>query len=137
MGILFTSCDKDNIKTDKEDIEAYLAKNNIDATEQESGIYYASIEEGTGDSPNVLSNVEVTYKGSYLDDFIFDQTENGQTATFSLQGVIPGFREGILLMKKGGKAKIFIPSRLGYGSNPPGSVRKDAILIFDVELIDF
>lgn len=137
LGFLFLSCSDDLLKADKETIKAYLSKNNINAEEQSSGIFFASTTEGTGEHPSISSTVKVKYKGYYLDGTVFDQTTGNNTATFSLQNVIKGFREGILLMKKGGKATIFIPSELGYGSNPPQGIRKNEILVFDVELLDF
>lgn len=138
LGFFVTSCEDDYEQKDREKIEAYLKANNIDAKEKSSGIFFISTKEGTGEHPTSNSTVKVKYKGYHLEDgSVFDQTDAGKTATFGLNGVIRGFKEGILLMKKGGKATIFIPSRLGYGSTPPPSIKKNAVIVFDVELIDF
>jgi FKBP-type peptidyl-prolyl cis-trans isomerase FkpA len=74
----------------------------------------------------------VDYTGYFMDGKVFDES----VSTFSLRGVIAGWREGIPLFGKGGKGKLLIPSRLGYGSNPPPGIPKDAVLLFDIHLID-
>lgn len=136
-SFLFSSCSKDLIEDQREEIQQFLDDNGLVGTETDSGLFYVEVEEGTGDNPQSNNVVEVKYVGSYLDGVVFDQTQDDDTAEFLLTQVIPGFQEGILLMKKTGKAKLIIPSRLGYGSNPSNGIRDNAILVFDTELIDF
>lgn len=137
IGFLFSACDKDNVKKDREIIQEYLDEKGLTATETDSGLFYIIEEEGTGELPIISDNVEVKYIGSFTDDSIFDQTTGNTTATFPLTNVIPGFREGILLTKKGGKTKLLLPSNIGYGSNAPAGIPNNSVLIFDVELVDF
>jgi FKBP-type peptidyl-prolyl cis-trans isomerase FkpA len=139
---LYTGCIPDPISaeerlaSDIKKIEDYLTKNNLTAESTESGLHYIIEVEGTGGHPNLDSEVTVNYKGYFTDDDVFDQT-SGTPISFPLRNVIVGWQEGIPLFKKGGKGKLFLPSRLGYGASPPPGIPSNAVLIFDVELVDF
>ncbi len=104
-----------------------------------SGLQYVEIEEGDGPAPQSGEVVEVHYRGTLEDGTEFDNSyDRGQPFTFALgQGmVIPGWDEGIAMMKVGGKAKLIIPPELGYGERGAGEViPPNATLIFEVELI--
>ena len=102
----------------------------------ESGLQYIIEEEGKGATPTDDQSVEVNYKGTLIDGTVFDSSyDRGQSATFPLNGVIPGFTEGLKLMKEGGKIKLFIPSDLAYGVQAPPAIGPNQALIFEVELI--
>lgn len=102
-----------------------------------SGLEYIDEVIGSGAQPQPGQNVVVHYTG-YLDDgTIFDSSvQRGQPAEFPVDGVIPGFREGILGMKVGGKRRLIIPSELGYGAQGQGPIPPNARLTFDVELLE-
>lgn len=146
LGLLFLalfittfSCEKDEVDQvaiDQEIIEQYLADNNITAQKHESGIYYVIHAEGTDGHPSYNSEVVVKYKGFLTDGTVFDQT-NGSSTNFNLPNLIVGWQIGIPLLQKGGKGTFFIPSYLGYGRFPPSGIPENAVLIFDIELIDF
>lgn len=104
----------------------------------DSGLQYEVIEEGTGAQPAAGDTVVVQYTGTLIDGTKFDSSrDRGEAATFPVDGVIPGFSEGLKLMKKGGKAKIYIPGNLGYGPQGAGAtIPPNATLIFDLELVD-
>jgi peptidylprolyl isomerase len=105
----------------------------------ESGLQYTEIEEGTGPAPEVGDLVSVHYTGTLEDGTEFDSSHTrGQPFEFPLgRGmVIPGWDEGIALMKEGGKAKLVIPPDLGYGERGAGGViPPNATLTFEVELV--
>jgi len=102
-----------------------------------SGLQYEVLREGTGASPAATDKVEVHYEGTLTDGKKFDSSyDRGQTIEFPLNGVIPGWTEGVQLMKEGAKYRFTIPSDLAYGPRGiPGTIPGGATLKFDVELI--
>lgn len=103
-----------------------------------SGLQYIVIKEGKGKQPTAESNVEVHYHGTTPDGTVFDSSvERGESIKFNASQVIPGWTEGLQLMKEGAKYKFFIPQDLAYGANPrPGGPIKPFMpLVFEVELI--
>lgn len=112
-------------------------KKNADVKETASGLQYVVEKEGTGAQPTAEDEVTVHYTGRLLDGTVFDSSVNrGEPATFPLNRVIPGWTEGVQLMKEGAKYTFFIPSDLAYGPQGiPGAIPAHSTLIFDVELI--
>lgn len=103
-----------------------------------SGLKYMMIKEGTGKSPKATDNVTVHYEGKLVNGTIFDSSyERGETIAFPLNRVIPGWTEGLQLMKEGGKAIFYIPSNLGYGERGAGAqIPPNSDLVFTVELFE-
>jgi peptidylprolyl isomerase len=105
-----------------------------------SGLQYEEFEEGVGEHPKPGDIVSVHYTGELTNGKVFDSSvARGEPISFALgRGqVIPGWDEGIALMKKGGKARLTIPPHLGYGPRATGPIPANSTLIFDVELVDF
>jgi len=102
-----------------------------------SGLRYTVQQEGTGKSPKATDTVKVHYTGKFLDGKVFDSSvQRGQPIEFPLNQVIPGWTEGLQLMKEGGKSTFYIPYQLGYGEQGyPGAIPPKSDLIFEVELI--
>ncbi len=108
-----------------------------DATTTASGLASKVLEAGTGtEHPGPTDKVKVHYTGWTKDGKMFDSSVlRGQPITFPLNGVIPGWTEGLQLMVVGEKRRLWIPGALAYGTNPrPGAPVGD--LVFDVELLD-
>jgi len=135
----FSSCSDDTLTVEEQfakdiqEIENYLSANNLVAEKTVHGVYYIIDVPGDENKPKITSTVIANYKGYFLDGTVFDA---GNNIDFPLYGVIQGWQIGIPKFGKGGKGKLLIPSKLGYGTNSnPG--RANAVLIFDIELIDF
>ncbi|MCA1930138.1 MAG: FKBP-type peptidyl-prolyl cis-trans isomerase [Pararheinheimera sp.] len=103
-----------------------------------SGLQYEVLQSGSGDShPSASSTVRVHYHGTLIDGTVFDSSvERGETISFPLNRVIPGWTEGVQLMKVGDKFRFYIPSNLGYGNRSAGKIPAGSTLIFDVELFE-
>ena len=120
--------------------QAFLAENakkdGIQTTE--TGLQYRHETVGEGDAPTAASTVTVHYRGTLIDGTEFDSSySRGEPISFPLGNVIPGWTEGLQLMKPGGKTFFYIPQNLAYGANPNpnGPIPPLAALIFEVELI--
>ncbi|MBO5054212.1 MAG: FKBP-type peptidyl-prolyl cis-trans isomerase [Muribaculaceae bacterium] len=99
-----------------------------------SGLVFQVITEGEGVHPTVQDQVIVNYTGRLSNGDIFDQTDD-QPATFDVTRVIPGFTEGLLLMKPGGTYRLTIPANLAYGTKGiPGIIPGNSALEFTVTL---
>lgn len=105
-----------------------------------TGLKYIEKTVGSGAAPVVGKNVTVNYTGSLLDGTIFDSSLNPGRTPFTFPAgvgyVVPGFDEGVMGMKVGGKRLLIIPSDLGYGARGQGStIPPNSTLIFDLELL--
>lgn len=118
---------------------AFLAKNFTEegVVATESGLQYQIVEAGDGAKPGPDDTVEVHYRGTLLDGTEFDSSySRGETVSFGVGQVIPGWTEALQLMSVGSKWKLFIPSDIAYGAGGAGaSIGPNTTLIFDVELI--
>ena len=118
---------------------AFLAANKArpGVTTTASGLQYEVVTVGTGAAPKAHSVVSVHYAGRLINGTEFDSSiARGEPAQFPVNGVIPGWTEALLLMKVGGKLRLFIPPELAYGERGAGGViAPNSALIFDVELL--
>ena len=112
-------------------------KKNAGVKETASGLQYVVEKEGEGVQPTATDEVTVHYTGKLLNGQVFDSSvSRGEPATFPLNRVIPGWTEGVQLMKEGAKYTFFIPSDLAYGAQGvPNAIPPHSTLIFEVELI--
>ena len=105
-----------------------------------SGLAYEDLVVGTGPSPKSGKMVKVHYTGTLVNGTKFDSSrDHGQPFDFTIGvgQVIPGWDEGVMGMKVGGRRKLVIPPQLGYGAAGAGGViPPNATLLFDVELLD-
>src|SRR6201992_3584588 len=103
-----------------------------------SGLQYKIVKEGAGKSPKATDTVLVHYRGTLLNGTEFDSSyKRNEPISFPLNRVIPGWTEGLQLVKEGGKAILYIPSKLAYGESgtPGGPIGPNETLIFEVELL--
>jgi len=103
-----------------------------------SGLQYQVLTAGSGESPKATDEATVNYRGTLLDGTEFDSSyKRGQPASFVLGRVIPGWTEGLQLMKPGAKYRFWIPPQLGYDLHARPPIPPGALLIFEVELLSF
>jgi FKBP-type peptidyl-prolyl cis-trans isomerase len=126
----------------KSEGDAFIAKNKRAAGVKvtASGLQYQVISAGSGARPGPSDTVQITYTGTFVNGETFDSStahpepKGGTSVPIPLAGVIPGFREGLMLMQTGGHYKFFIPSSLAYGAQPQNGFPPNEALIFDVTL---
>lgn len=127
-------------KTNLEKGEKFLAENGKKpgVVTTPSGLQYQVLTEGKGPKPSAADGVKVHYKGTVLDGKEpFDSSyARGEPAVMPLQGVIPGWVEGLQLMPVGSKYRFWIPAKLAYGEQAPPMIGPNQMLIFEVELLD-
>jgi FKBP-type peptidyl-prolyl cis-trans isomerase len=129
---------------DIKEVEAYLKSKNIRAVKTSAGAFVEISKQGEGALPDTGKQVSLKYTGSNFNGDKFDSNVDpsfGHTDTFKIvigqMGSIPGFEEGVKQIAKGGKAKIYIPSMLGYGmQGAPPKIKPYEHLIFEVEMLD-
>lgn len=118
--------------------EAYInrmKKENPDFKVSKTGMGYIITNPGEGEHPKANDNVVVSYAGTHLDGQPFD---SNPSASFNLSGVVPGFREALMMLGTGGEGTFYLPGDLGYGVNgmPPAGIGPDEMLVFKVKLIE-
>lgn len=103
-----------------------------------SGLQYEVVKLGTGPMPKDTNTVKVHYVGTLLNGTKFDSSrDRGEPAQFPLNGVIPGWTEGVQLMPVGSVFKFYIPYQLGYGmQGMPPTIPGGSLLLFEVELLE-
>lgn len=120
-------------------IEQYLLENKLSIQPLPSGLCYLELQAGKGKQPRTGNKVKVHFDGFFLDGRKFDSSyERSMPISFVIgkNEVIAGLEEGVLNMKVGGKSKLIIPSKIGYGDEQRGNIKPYTTLIFDVELVD-
>jgi FKBP-type peptidyl-prolyl cis-trans isomerase FkpA len=144
----------EQLKEDAKTITNYLKENKIEAHAADSGLYYVIDTPGQGAQPKLGDKVKVHYTGRLLDGKVFDTSLADVAEQHGLHNpgrayeaiefhvgvgqVIKGWDEGIMCLRQGTKARLFIPSILAYGSQSIGNglIPANAILIFDIALMD-
>jgi FKBP-type peptidyl-prolyl cis-trans isomerase len=135
---IMSRIEKENEKYKQSEID-FLAENSKKSgiIITNSGLQYEVIAEGSGAKPAAMDTVRVDYEGTLIDGSVFDSSyARGEPTEFPLNGVIPGWIEGLQLMSVGSKYRFYIPSELAYGSQGGGPIPPYAALIFNVELLD-
>lgn len=137
-----------NVKDDKTIVE-FLAKNNIKAIKAPLGTYVEIIQPGTGNLIDTSVVVKTNYTGKTLDGVVFDSNTDPSKGHLEPllvnltnnpglgMSVISGWKDGMTLLSKGAKAKLYIPSALAYGKSGAGAdIKPNSILIFEIEILD-
>jgi FKBP-type peptidyl-prolyl cis-trans isomerase len=115
-------------------VQSYLSANSITATQHCSGMFYQIDQPGTGKTPTACNFVVFNYKGRLTNGTVFDSTST-TPLSYELSRLVTGFKNGLPLIKTGGKITLYIPPTLGYGSMQQGPIPANSVLIFNVELL--
>lgn len=118
-------------------IGRYIAKKGWHLEKSGSGLYVEVLQEGTGDEA-IISGSEVTlnYKGTLLNGTVFDQSAPGKPLKSELNGLILGFREGLLGHRTGAKIRLIVPPQLGYGDMELPKIPKNSVLVYELEVLN-
>ncbi len=127
---------------EQNEIINYAIDQLLDVQSTASGLYYQIIRPGAGDSIRWADRLAVHYRGFFLDGTEFDSSyKRTQAIEFYVGNMIPGWNEGLQLLKPGGKVLLLIPSRLGYGEKGLADgkgkmlVPPNSILAFELEVV--
>jgi FKBP-type peptidyl-prolyl cis-trans isomerase len=104
-----------------------------------SGLQYKVIHAGdvAGPKPATGDEVKVHYEGALTDGTVFDSSyERGVPASFPLQGLVPAWKEALVMMRPGDEWTLYVPPELGYGAEDKGPIPGNSVMIFRIELID-
>ena len=114
-------------------IRQFATANSLTTQVTSSGLHFIIDAVGNGTQPAASNRVRVNYVGTLLNGTQFDA---GNSVTFSLNGVIAGWQEGIPLLSVGGSGRLIVPSSLAYGPTGQGSIPANTVLIFDIDLLE-
>ncbi len=125
-------------KKNLEDAESFLAVNGKreGVTTTSSGLQYEILKDAEGPMPTQDDTVKVNYRLTYLDGREGDASIRGIPSAFDLSSLIPGFREGLMLMSVGSQFRFYVHPDLGYGETGSTKIEPNTLLIFDVELVE-
>lgn len=132
----FDKLSSDNLEKGKNYLAENGKKSGVKTTD--SGLQYEELKAGAGSMPTAQDTVKVHYRGTLIDGTEFDSSySRNEPVSFPLNGVIPGWTEGLQLIKEGGKGRLVIPSDLAYGPGGMGNaIGPNETLIFEVELLE-
>jgi FKBP-type peptidyl-prolyl cis-trans isomerase FklB len=122
----------------KKDGATFLAENKKKKTVKSlpSGLQYEVVKSGTGKSPKMTDKIKAHYHGTLIDGTVFDTTQEDDPVEIEVTSAIAGWTEALPLMKVGDKWRLYVPSDLAYGADGFGPVPPNAVLIFDLELLE-
>ena len=138
-AISLAYCGTRSLAAPAQEARAYLSANKEKPGVQvtDSGLQLEVLADGEGASPTARDMVLVHYEGRLADGTVFDSSyQRGEPTAFGVGEVIPGWTEGLQMMRPGGKYRLTIPPELGYGARGAGGViPPNAVLVFEVELL--
>lgn len=119
MELVDIKTEEDILEEEMSEIESYIEANSLEPTSTSSGLYYETLEEGDGDSPETYNIVKLHFTRSYLDGTVIAQTgaDDPLVVRLNQNALVEGFHEGVMKMKEGEKARLIMPSELAFGGS--------------------
>lgn len=139
ISLLVTSCktySEEEVQSFDKTIQKFVMKSGLNYEKSESGLYYLIEKEGEGEFIKFTDEVSFRYTGKLLSGKTFDGRYKRTPITFEVSKLIEGWKEGMMYLKKGGKAKLIVPPTLGYGDNQLPEIPANSILYFEIEVVD-
>ena len=141
LSLVFFGCVKNKtcvpktVASETATMQAFATANGMTTQTHSSGMLYQIVSMGNGPVASLSSTVSVRYTGKLMNGTIFD-SQTSTPATFGLSQVIKGWQLGVPLIQKGGTIRIIVPSSLAYGCSAMGQIPADAVLYFEIQLVD-
>ena len=135
--LVFSACStysEDDLGDFDKKIGAWLVQRQLDFKKTESGLYFNFLEEGQGVKVKYTDSVKVRFKGELLSGKIFEEEKHPMM--FAVKDVIVGWKEILLMSKKNAKVEIIVPPQLGYGGHELDKIPQNAILFYEIEIVD-
>lgn len=131
----YSSCGDTDPSADSSALLSFAKANGITPLSDTIGLYYQIVSQGNGASPTLTSTITVLYKATLLDGTVFDST--GTTArSFVLNALVPAWQFTLPKIQTGGRIKLLVPSKYGYGCAGAGTlVPPDTPIYFDITLV--
>lgn len=139
ISLLVTSCktySEEEVQSFDKTIQKFVMRSGLNYEKSESGLYYLIEKEGEGEFIKFTDEVSFRYTGKLLSGKTFDGRYKRTPITFEVSKLIEGWKEGMMYLKKGGKAKLIVPPTLGYGDNQLPDIPANSILYFEIEIVD-
>ncbi|MEM9884519.1 MAG: FKBP-type peptidyl-prolyl cis-trans isomerase [Bacteroidota bacterium] len=124
---------EEQFEKDTQLIEEYLAANNLEAENTESGLHYIIEREGTGAVPEPNQTVRISFQETLLDGTVIAETEADSSISFNISTAIPGLQESLVILKEGGKGTFILPSYLAFGTASSDVLPANSVIIFEIE----
>jgi FKBP-type peptidyl-prolyl cis-trans isomerase len=132
----YSSCSDTDPSADSSALLTFAKTNGITPLSDTIGLYYQIVSQGSGASPILTSTISVLYKATLLDGTVFDSTGT-TTRSFVLNTLVPAWQFALPKIQKGGRIKLLVPSKYGYGCAGAGTiVPPDTPIYFDITLLD-
>lgn len=137
ISVIFTACNTYNenqLKSFDLEIEDWMKKKNTNLERTGSGLYYSAIVAGSGQNIKYTDSVAVVFKGKLLNGTVFEIEK--EPVTFAVRDVVVGWKEALLMSQNKSVIQIIVPPQLGYGDHKLDKIPKNAILLYEIEIVD-
>jgi FKBP-type peptidyl-prolyl cis-trans isomerase FkpA len=135
LGLVLFSCTPPFTEAEiTQQIDDYIIENDLELLLSPSGIRFQIVEDGKGYPLRYNDQIEVTYKGTFLDGKVFDERKD--KITFTLKNLIPAWKEVLVGQNVGTKIFMIVPPKMGYGDQENPGIPANSVLVFELTIHD-